>query len=94
MPSNFNTYGEAVEAVENSSFKIEEEADTSKSSWIKSAKFYSCDGVSGYLIFSTDKHEYIHENLPVSMWEEFKNAESFGKFYNSHIKGAYQMISK
>lgn len=94
LPSSFSTYEEAVEAVENSNFKIEEEADTSKSSWIRSADFYSCDGESGYLIISTDDHEYIHENLPVSVWEDFKNADSFGKFYNANIKNNYQMISK
>lgn len=94
LPPSFSSYNDAISSVESVDFKIEDEADTSKSSWIRSADFYSCDGDSGYLIISTDDHEYIHENLPVSVWEDFKNADSFGKFYNANIKNNYQMISK
>jgi hypothetical protein len=34
---------------------------------------------------------YIHKNVPIQVWNEFKKATSFGKFYNRNIKGVYQM---
>ena len=90
----FTTYDEAKNTVESVDFKYTDEIDTSKSSWIRSAKYYSCDGHVGYLVYTTDKKEYIHQEVPVEVWEDFKNADSFGKFYNANIKDNYQMISE
>lgn len=33
--------------------------------------------------------EYVHENVPEGIWNEFKKAESKGKFYTMNIKGKY-----
>lgn len=89
LPTQFSSYDQAVSKIESSNFKIEEEANTSKSSWIKGASFYSCDGNKGYFILQTDKHDYLYSNIPYSNWTEFKNAESFGKYYNENIKHHY-----
>jgi|688.fasta_scaffold64953_2 hypothetical protein len=91
LNSNFKSYNEAIEIVQNTSFAIEEKVDTD-SSWIDSIEFYSCVEISGYLIVNTKKYKsYIHKNVPIQVWNEFKNATSFGKFYNRNIKGVYQM---
>lgn len=90
----FNTYEDLITVVESSKFTIEDKADTSKSSWIRSAKYYSCDGKTGYLIYSTDKQNYIHQNIPIEVWNEFKNADSFGSYYNKNIKGKYRLTPK
>jgi hypothetical protein len=91
LNSNFKSYNEAIEIVQNTSFAIEEKVDTD-SSWIDSIEYYSCDEVSGYLIVNTKKDKsYIHKNVPIQVWNEFKKATSFGKFYNRNIKGVYQM---
>jgi len=50
LPTDFDSYEQITELVKKSSFKIEEQTDTSMSSWIASAHYYSCDGKSGYLI--------------------------------------------
>lgn len=89
LPTQFSTYEEAVTKIKSSQFKIKEETNTSKSSWIKAASFYSCNGNSGYFILQTDKNEYLFSDMPYSVWREFKNAESFGKFYNEKIKHKY-----
>jgi len=86
---NFTFYKNAIGVVQNSSFAIEEKLDTN-SSWIDSIEYYSCDEASGYLIVNTKKGKsYIHKSVPIQVWNEFKNAGSFGRFYNQNIKGNY-----
>jgi hypothetical protein len=91
ISSKFTSYEDAIETVQNSSFAIEEKVNTD-SSWIDSIEYYSCDEASGYLIVNTKKGgSYIHENVPIHVWNEFKNADSFGRFYNQNIKGNYYL---
>lgn len=92
LPEYFTSYSQAVRLVKNSNFKISEAANTSMSSWIKSAKYYSCDGHSGYLIYTTNKgYEYIHKGVPLNIWEGFKNAPSKGSYYDRNIKSRYRL---
>ena len=88
----FKTYSEAKNTVQSIDFKYTDEVDTSKSSWIRGAQYYSCEGETGYLVYQTDKKEYIHQQVPVEVWEEFKNAESFGSFYNENLKHKYRVV--
>lgn len=95
LPERFASYDQAISLVKRSTFKIKETASTSSSSWITSAKYYSCDGNAGYLIFTTNKgHEYIHNALPTYIWEEFKKAQSKGSYYNANLKNRYQLKLK
>jgi hypothetical protein len=88
---NFTSYKNAIEVVQNTSFQIEEQVNTD-SSWIDSIEYYSCDELTGYLIINTKKGgSYIHENVPIQVWNEFENAESYGRFYNQNIKGNYYL---
>lgn len=88
----FTTYDEAKNTVESVDFKYTDEVDTSKSSWIRGAQYYSCDGSTGYLVYQTDNKEYIHQHVPIEVWKEFKNAESFGSFYNRNLKHKYKVV--
>ncbi len=89
LPIQFSSYDQAISKIKTSNFKINEKVNTSKSSWIRGAKFYSCNGDTGFFILQTDKQEYIYANMPYSIWVQFKNAESFGEFYNKNIKHRY-----
>lgn len=89
LPTQFSSYDQAVSKIESSDFKIKEKANTSRSSWIRGASFYSCDGNTGFYIIQTDKQDYLYTNMPYSVWTEFKNAESLGKYYNENIKHRY-----
>lgn len=90
LPETYSSYTEATSTVKSTQFKIKQSVNTSKSSWIKNASYYSCDGQVGYLIIKTNKgKEYIYADVPIEVWKEFKNASSFGKYYNSNIKGHY-----
>lgn len=91
LPSTFKSYSQATNIVKAAKFKIIETANTSKSTWVKSATYYSCDGKTGYLIIMLKSKEYIHANLPYSIWKGFKNAASKGKYYDSNIRYKYRL---
>ena len=93
LPTNFSSYSEAIDAIHDAGFKLTDKLPAGKSSWIATAKFYSCDGVNGYLVYTTNKgKEYIHEKVPLTVWNSFKNAPSTGSYYVSNIKGRYRLI--
>lgn len=93
LPDKFYSYSEAIRSIQSATFKTTDELPYGKSSWIKSAKFYSCDGYYGYMIFTTEKgREYIHEKVPLRVWTEFKNASSSGSYYDRNIKGNYRLV--
>lgn len=87
----FAGYKTAIEQVEKSSFTIKESIDTSKSSWIRGLSFYSCDKKTGFLIMETKSQKYIHQQVPILLWEKLKNSPSFGTFYNDNIRGKYKI---
>lgn len=90
----FSSYKDALEQINATTFKIDEVANTTKSSWIRSASFKSCDGRNGFFIFRTENNLYIHQGMPYEVWVNFKNAYSFGQFYNQNIKGKFQLEIK
>ena len=92
IPTSFVNYDQALAQVKSASFRIKENVNTSKSSWIRSAIYYSCDSRKGFLIIKTDDREYIHQDVPIEIWNGFKNATSFGKYYDSYIKRRYKVV--
>ncbi len=90
IPAHFNSYDEAVAFVKSATFQFKDDVNTSKSSWIRSASYYSCDGKTGYFIYSTDKQEYIHAGVPIEIWRGFKTADSFGSYYDHYIRKKYR----
>lgn len=90
IPSHFNSYEDAISFVKNATFQFSDKVNTSKSSWIRSAAYYSCDGKVGYFIYSTDSKEYIHSGVPIEIWREFKLADSFGSYYDHNIRKRYR----
>jgi len=91
IDGNFDSYKHAMQVIKSSDFEFSDHCDTSKSSWIYSAEYYSCDGKTGYFIIETKSKNYIHSEVPIEMWYEFKNADSFGKYYNRRIKGRFRL---
>ncbi len=92
LNKDFTSYEQAKKSINSTNFTFSDKCNTSKSSWILGAEYYSCDNQNGYFFIRTKKKTYIHKDLPKEIWNEFKNADSFGKFYNSKIKGNYQLI--
>lgn len=88
----FKSYNEAQQFLNQQTFSFTDIADCSESSWIIGAKYYSCDSKTGYFKYTTDSKTYIHEKLPISVWNNFKNAPSKGTYYNANIKHKYRLI--
>lgn len=91
IPSSFKSYNDAERIISDASFNYTDKVNTDKSSWIRAAEFYSCDKQTGFIIIKTDKEEYIHKEVPIDVWTDFKNAPSFGSYYNRFIKHRYQL---
>lgn len=89
LPNTYSSYESALKTIKTTHFNLRETTNTSKSSWIKGASYYSCDGSSGYLIVETYNQEYLHSNVPVNIWVSFKNSNSFGNYYNHNIKNNF-----
>ena len=92
LPASFSSYSEAMDQIRSASFRIAEEQNTDESSWVRGAEFYSCDGATGFFILRTDDQEYVHVDVPVAVWQGFKEASSFGTYYNTYIKRRYRLV--
>jgi len=91
IPTSFSSYQQAIKAIKVATFKMHETVDTSRSSWIRGAKFYSCDSRVGFLIIKTDDREYIHQGVPIEIWMAFKAASSMGSYYQANIRNGYKL---
>ena len=81
---------EMVFEIEEIDFEYHDTADTSESSWIREAKYYSCDGELGYFMLETDDKVYLHKDVPLRLWLGFKRSNSYGRFYNDQLKRKYE----
>jgi hypothetical protein len=91
LSQTFSSYSEAEQQIQNAHFSLKDEVNTDKSSWIRGAKYFSCDNQTGFFFLQTDQEDYIYQNLPIAIWTGFKNASSFGHYYNENIKHRYQL---
>jgi hypothetical protein len=91
LDKTFDTYKSALNIIKSADFKFTDDCNTSKSSWIYHAEYFSCNGKTGFLIIETKSQTYIHDEVPIEIWNEFKKAESFGKYYNRNLKGRFRL---
>lgn len=95
LPDSFISYSVAEAEIKAANWKIKDYVDCSKSSWIREASYYSCDGNIGYFLIKTNAgRSYLHKDVPKILWNQFKGTSSFGTFYNVYYKGKYQMHLK
>lgn len=90
LPGRFTNYTDGVAKVRAANFEFCETLDTDKSTWIDAVSFYSCDRETGYLIMETAGKEYIHAGVPMTLWDQFKYADSYGDFYNHNFRHKYR----
>lgn len=92
LPETFVSTTRASEIVKKTKFLYIDRITTERSSWIKSATYYSCDRKTGFFLLVTNKgNEYLFQEMPVNVWERFKQAKSYGEFYNQYIKSKYRL---
>ena len=80
---------EAIDALEKEAFLFSESFKNESESWLLSASYYCCDGQNGYLVIHSQKKDFIHSSVPLVVWQDLKNANSKGGFYNFYIKDKY-----
>jgi hypothetical protein len=90
LPAKFSNADEAMKAIKSTHFKVQESVLITESSWVRSAYYYSCDGITGYFILVTDDQETLYSGVPAEVWHGFKNADSFGDYFNHNIKHKYK----
>ncbi|NOY23589.1 MAG: KTSC domain-containing protein [Acidobacteria bacterium] len=91
LPKHFRTYSEAHSIISHTRFYYEDSVRTWKSSWIRRASYYSCDGKLGFFVLDTNGRTYIHSGVPIELWFAFVKARSYGSFYNRYLKGRYRL---
>lgn len=90
LPAHYQSYNEAIQKIENATFKIKDKVSCYNSSWVSSASFHSCNGSTGFFILiANNGRKYIHKEVPLSLWKQFKTANSYGRYYSRNIKGRY-----
>ena len=83
---------EAISAIELSTFRYQQQFKISRTYGIMSARFYSCDGNSGYLILKVDKKDIIYLEVPETIWKGLISSADINGFYDAEIKGNYDFI--
>ncbi len=94
IPPSFSSWKQAFVAISTCDFEYVDSFDA-ESTFITGGAFKSCDGNYGFVVvFIKGYYPYIYQNVPASVWKDFKNSESFGNYYNYNIKGRYKVYLK
>ncbi len=80
-------YRHSTVDIDNGYFKC---IDTSKSSLVRGACY---DKTSKYMIISLRGTNYHYCEMDGKTWNNFKNASSFGRYFNQYIKGRFDCRS-
>ena len=83
---------EAISKIENSKFRFQQQFKISRTFGVMNARYYSCDGESGYLIMLVDKINYLYLKIPKSVWDKLITSSDINTFYTIEIKEKYDVI--
>ena len=82
-PTSFTSYDQYGKWVEKT---YKAETVKPESSYIHKMKYYP-EGLYMKIYFNSNKSKgYLYKNVSSSLWSDFKNADSKGKFYHKRIK--------
>ena len=92
LPDSYRDRSEAENAILSAEgWKIREYDPTTNSSWMKGARYLSCDGELGYLFFHRDfGSTTIHEGVEARVWRQFTATDNKDKFYSRNFRGRYE----
>jgi hypothetical protein len=83
---------EAMAKVESSNFRFQQQFKISRTYGVMSAKYYSCNGKSGYLIMLVDKKNLMYLEVPKTVWDTLITSSDINAFYKSEIEESYELI--
>ncbi len=86
LPETFQDLVEAIRLIKASRFGYQQDFKTTRRSGLMEASYYSCDFKSGYLIVRFDGQDHLYTQIPVEMWEQFRQTADIDGFYLNKIK--------
>jgi len=85
--------GCARQPAEQAAAPVEESLDAGRSSWLERASFIRDESAESGRLTVTIKGENItYLDVPVSVWNAFKSADSLGGFYSRNIRTRYERV--
>ena len=91
---NWKSEKEAVKYIENTTFLSSESLTPNENSWVTSVRFYTCNEESGYLIIKSINKTFVHQEVPMDIWNALKKTRTTGGYYNFYIKNNYKLEKK
>lgn len=82
----------AISTIESSTFRYQQQFKISRTYGVMSARFYSCDGNSGYLIMKVDKKDIIFLEVPETKWKGLISSADINGYFDTEIKENYDFI--
>jgi len=86
------SFDEAVQLIERSTFRYQQQFKISRTYGIMNARYYSCNGEEGYLIMRVDKKDLLYFDVPKVKWETLISSADINGVYDSEIAGQYRAI--
>ncbi len=81
---------EAIKQVENAVFRFNQNFKLSRTSGVRAAHYYSCDGSKGYLVITVNKDKLLFLNVPKNVWNEIITSSDIDGFYEESIRGKFR----
>jgi hypothetical protein len=84
---------EAIENIERSTFRFQQQFKISRTYGVMNARYYSCDGEKGFLIINVDRKDFVYMDVPKSIWDNLITSPDINTFYVSEIEESYDVIT-
>lgn len=84
-------FKDVIARIENSSFRFTQRFKISRSYGIMNARYYSCDGETGFLILRIDKEDVLFLNVPKSVWNSLITSPDINAYYAAEIRDIFDM---
>lgn len=81
---------EVISAIENTSFRFDQGFKISRVAGIRAAHYYSCNGISGYLILTIGQEKKVFSEVTKKLWNEFIASSDLDNFYEENIKSEFR----
>jgi hypothetical protein len=84
---------ESILEIENTTFRFKQQFKISRVEGIRSARFFSCDGIIGYLILIVSNKEFVYREVPKTKWDDLISSSDINQYFIKDIKDSYPFIS-
>lgn len=83
---------DAIHMIENTTFRFQQQFRISRSTGVMGGRFFSCDGLMGFLIMRVDKKDLIYLKVPRKKWDDLVGSGNMDVYYESEIRDQYVVL--